>query len=123
MRFAATSDGFNVNYVEVVSVPTGAESDGRSARVALYPCYPNPFNPTTTIGYEVRERVPVTLAIYDVGGKRVKTLADGESTGTGYHEKVWDGRNEAGRVVSSGVYFYRLEAGGYTETRRMVLLK
>jgi hypothetical protein len=123
MRFVPTSDGFNVNYFEVVSVPTAVASHGRAAQVALYPCYPNPFNPTTTIGYEVRERVPVTLAIYDVAGRRVKTLVDGETSGAGYYEQVWDGRDESGRVVASGVYFYRLDGGSHTETRRMVLLK
>jgi hypothetical protein len=123
MRFVPTSDGFNVNYFEVVSVPTAIGASDQFGRTALHPCYPNPFNPMTTISYDLRERVPVTLAIYDVTGRRVKTLVDREAANAGRYEKVWDGRDETGRAVASGVYFYRLDAGGYTETRRMVLVK
>ena len=123
MRFVPALDGFNVNYFEVVSAPTAIASDGQAARFELHPCHPNPFNPMTTISYDLRERVPVTLAIFDVTGRRVKTLVNGEDTNAGRYEQVWDGRDETGRAVASGVYFYRLDAGGDTATRRMVLVK
>ncbi len=123
MRLTADTDGFNVNYFDVVAVPTAVGRGGLPVVAALNPCYPNPFNPATTISYDVRESVPVTLAIYDVTGRRIRTLVDGQPTNAGHYELTWDGRDQSGRVVASGVYFYRLDAGGFSETRRMVLLK
>jgi hypothetical protein len=84
--------------------------------------YPNPFNPQTTIAFSLKSRGVVTLAIYNVAGERVRTLAD-EAFAAGAHTKVWDGRNDAGSPVSSGIYFYRLTAPGFSQTRKMVLLK
>jgi hypothetical protein len=123
MRFVPTSDGFNINYIEVVSGPTAITSGEQLWNSVLHPCYPNPFNPMTTISYNLREQVSVTLTIYDVTGREVKRLVDGEVTNSGRYEKIWDGRDETGRAVASGVYFYRLEAGGFTQTRKMTLIK
>jgi flagellar hook assembly protein FlgD len=64
----------------------------------------------------------VTLTVYDVSGRLVTTLVD-ETRGPGVHEVSWDGRDAARRQVSSGVYFYRIDAGSFVETKRMVLLK
>jgi len=83
---------------------------------------PNPFNPTTTIGFDVADRVRATLRIYDVRGRQVRELMN-ESVPAGSHSVVWDGRDDTGRAVASGVYYYRLEAGPTSATRRMVLLK
>ena len=123
MRFAPTAGEFNINYFDVTALPTDVASDARPARAALHPCFPNPFNPTTTIAFDIVESVPVSLAVYDVAGRRVATLVDGEVTPAGRYERVWNGRDDRGRTVASGVYFYRLGAGPYSETRRMVLLK
>lgn len=123
MRFAPTADGFNVNYFEFTLVATAVLSDEPPERGALHPCYPNPFNPVTTISYDLQERVPVTLVIYDVTGRRVKTMIEAEAVDAGRHDLVWDGRDDSGRVVAAGVYFYRLEAGGYSKTRKMVMAK
>ncbi len=101
------------------NLPTGAAT---GAVNALQPNYPNPFNPQTTIAYSTRARARVTLVIYNVSGERVRTLVSDEMP-AGAHTTVWDGRNDAGREVSSGVYFYRLVAGDFTRTRKMVLLK
>ena len=84
---------------------------------ALRPNQPNPFGSATTIRYDLPEAVPVTLAVYDVTGREVARLVDGEQ-GPGYHSATFDGR-----ALPSGVYVYRLRAGSFTETRRMVLLK
>jgi hypothetical protein len=89
---------------------------------ALSQNYPNPFNPTTTIAFSIKERGHVSLAIYNVAGERVQTLAD-EIVAAGAHTSVWDGRDAAGQPVSSGVYFYQLKATGFEQTRKMVLLK
>jgi hypothetical protein len=88
----------------------------------LYQNHPNPFNPTTTISFTLPERERVTLSIYDVGGRFVRTLID-EIVGEGLQERNWDGRDAQGGEVSSGVYFYRLTAGDKTLTKKMILLK
>ena len=87
----------------------------------LNPAVPNPFNPTT-ISFTLPERARVTLSIYDVQGRTVRTLVDETGSG-GYQERVWDGRDAAGSPVSSGVYFYRLTAGNRTLTKKMVVLR
>lgn len=90
----------------------------------LASAYPNPFNPTTTIRYSVRERTHVSLKIYDVGGRLVKTLVDeAKNPNSNGHSVEWNGRNNLGHRVSSGLYFYRLVAGSFTKTKKMVLLR
>jgi hypothetical protein len=83
---------------------------------------PNPFNPNTTIAYGLAADGAVSLRVYDVSGALVRVLVDGWRP-AGPHEAVWDGRNGSGEAMSSGVYFYRLQADGFTQTRKMVLLK
>jgi hypothetical protein len=83
---------------------------------------PNPFNPVTLIRYQLSNREHVTLSVYDASGQLVRTLVD-EVRPVGRNEVMWDGRNGAGAPVGSGVYFYRLDAGKYSESRKMVLLK
>jgi hypothetical protein len=84
--------------------------------------YPNPFNPTTTIRYEVPERVRVTMAIYNVAGERVRVLVN-EQKPQGRHFTTWNGRNDAGESVASGVYFYRMQAGSFVQAKKLVFLK
>ena len=84
--------------------------------------YPNPFNPSTRIGFALPVATHVRLDVINILGQRVVTLADREIE-AGNHEILWNGTNSKGKVVSSGVYFYRLVAGDFTETRKMVLLK
>lgn len=84
--------------------------------------YPNPFNPQTEIAYTLPEGSNVKLEIYNVLGQKVKVLAD-EYQSAGTKKVVWDGRNENGEKVSSGIYFYRLDAGNYVQTKKMSLLK
>ena len=83
---------------------------------------PNPFNPTTQLSYQIAAGQFVTLAIYDVSGKKIRGLVTKQQP-AGLYTVEWDGRNDDGELVSSGVYFYRLSAGEFTQTRRMVLLK
>ncbi len=84
--------------------------------------YPNPFNPATAIRFSIPEAGVVRLQVYDVAGRVVRTLMDG-AMGAGRVLVTWDGTDETGRRVASGVYFYRLEASGATLTRKMMLLK
>lgn len=91
---------------------------------ALEQNYPNPFNPTTQISYSVPANGFVNLSVFNVLGQKVTTLVDGEMP-IGNHVVEWDGTNDAGTGVSSGVYFYRLTAQdvGFVETKKMMLLK
>gem|GEM_PF-2403584 len=88
----------------------------------LYGNYPNPFNPTTTIRYSLPNTQRVTLAVYNLQGQRIRTLIN-YTQQANEHQAVWDGRNDSGEAVSSGVYFYRLTAGEFSESRKMVLLR
>ncbi|MEJ2721998.1 MAG: T9SS type A sorting domain-containing protein, partial [bacterium] len=83
---------------------------------------PNPFNPSTTIHYEVAEAVHVRLKVYDVAGRLVRTLVDEPKKPNAY-KVVWDGNDRHGRRVASGVYFSKLEAGSFVKTKKMVMLK
>jgi len=85
--------------------------------------HPNPFNPSTTISYRLAETLPVSLRVYDLSGRLVRTLVHGENQSPGAHEFVWEGRNDGGQSVASGTYVYRLDAGGYAVSRRLMLLK
>ena len=93
----------------------------------LLPNYPNPFNPETWIPYQLAEPANVTLRIYSVDGTLVRTLALGHQSAGMYHSinraAYWDGRNEHGEAVASGVYFYTLTAGNFTTTRKMLIQK
>ncbi len=88
----------------------------------LYPCRPNPFNPRTTIKYDLPVAGAVRLAVFDVAGRLVRTLVE-DSMPQGSHEAVWDGRDSTGREVGSGSYLARLEFGGRVETVRMGLVR
>ncbi|MCB0291580.1 MAG: T9SS type A sorting domain-containing protein [Calditrichaeota bacterium] len=88
----------------------------------LYQNYPNPFNPATQIRFSLAHRVKVKLEIFNLLGQRVKTLVNAEMA-PGQHRLRWDGRNDAGLRVSSGVYFYRLKAGDYVKSRKMILIR
>ncbi|UCH83418.1 MAG: T9SS type A sorting domain-containing protein, partial [Candidatus Latescibacterota bacterium] len=79
-------------------------------------------NPTTRIRYEVGARVHVSLTVYDVQGRKIKQLVD-EVRGPGQFTAEWNGTNVNGSRVSTGVYFYRIEAGSFVQTRKMVMLK
>jgi alpha-tubulin suppressor-like RCC1 family protein len=88
----------------------------------LYPNAPNPFNPMTTLRFDIPVGGRVHLAVYDVAGRLVRVLVE-EELPAGTHQAVWDGRDSAGRAVASGSYFARLEAGGKVETVRMGLVR
>jgi hypothetical protein len=89
---------------------------------ALEQNYPNPFNPTTTIVYHLPEATHVTLTVYDVLGREVMQLVNGQVE-AGSHTAIWHGTRSDGTSVSSGMYIYRLEAGSYTSTQTMSLIK
>ena len=92
------------------------------AKVLLFDNYPDPFNPSTTIRYSLGEGNHVTLTVYNMLGQAVKTLVD-QFESAGSREAIWDGSNDFGQKVASGMYLYRISAGNFTATKRMFLLK
>ena len=90
--------------------------------VTLHQNYPNPFNPTTTIGYSITGTNHVTVGVYDITGRLVRTLVD-EAKVAGPHSVMWDGRDTNGIVVATGIYFVRLESVGRVATQKIVVLK
>jgi hypothetical protein len=100
---------------------TGAEPPA-SSRNSLGAAYPNPFNPNTTIRYSLEKGDFTELTVYDVAGRRIRSLESGFAP-AGYHEVSWNGLDDNGRPAASGVYFYRISSGDFKETRKMVLLK
>lgn len=128
-------DDYNVTpqaeyvYVLGVALPDGRQLSSPSQRVLfgapkfeLAQNYPNPFNPTTTIGFTLPAAGPVTLAVFDVTGKRIRTLIDGVVP-VGSTRVEWNGRDVDGRPVSTGVFLYRLETEYGVVSRKMVVLK
>lgn len=83
---------------------------------------PNPFNPVTRISFSIPVAEQVQVRVYDVAGREVRTLAD-RHYAAGSHDVIWDGKNNAGHQLASGVYFYQLRAGAFTQVRKMVMLK
>jgi len=84
--------------------------------------YPNPFNPTTTISFNLPSDSDVSVGVYNVKGQKVKTLLNEKST-QGQHEVIWNGLNDNNKPVSSGVYLYRVKADNQESVKRMILLK
>ena len=91
--------------------------------------YPNPFNPSgagrspsTTISFNIPETGDIKLEVFNIKGQKVKTLIDCYSA-PGKYEVIWDGKDDNGKQVSSGVYFYKMKAGDYTSVRKMLLMK
>ena len=89
---------------------------------SLYQNYPNPFNPETTINYELPEQSQVLINIYDILGREIRTLVN-DFQDAGYKSVIWDGTDEFGRSVGTGIYLYQIKASGFTQTKKMVLLK
>ena len=133
LRRKYTDDGIVIgktyDYVLSAVRKDGSEVRARTATVkttarklTLYQNHPNPFNPKTTISFDLPSSARVVLSIYDVEGKLVRKVADAVM-GEGHRSVTWDGKDERGGSVGSGVYFYRLKSGKRTLTRKMVLLK
>ncbi len=118
-RVAVLSD--LLTYFGKQTSPVGVGSSAK--RDFLAQNVPNPCNPSTRIAYSMSRAGSVTLRVYDVAGRLVRTLVDDDHSPAGRAEVAWDGRDDRGASVASGVYFYRLEAGSFVSTRKMVLLK
>lgn len=111
--------------IDLENYPQGSEPAAANARprgFELRQNYPNPFNPTTAISYQLPAISDVEIAVYNSLGQRVRTLVNARQP-AGMYEVKWEGRDEGGNPVGSGVYFYRLQTRNFTETRKMLLLR
>jgi hypothetical protein len=108
---------------EQVGVPHDDAAAAMPARTLLHPNVPNPFNPVTTIEFDLARDGHVSLRVYDVAGRLVRTLVDVKLAAGAGHAATWNGLDDAGNRVSSGVYFYWLVTVDFAETRKMVLMK
>ncbi len=101
---------------------SGVGDGGLPTAYVLDGAYPNPFNPATTIKFATPKTGLVNLKIFDLAGRHVRTLVNGQKS-AGYHSIMWDGTDHKGRGVASGAYYYRLQAEGFDETQKMLLIK
>ncbi len=127
-KWFATSGG--VAYLGVpTSVPDEPVQNNIPNSFELFQNYPNPFNPNTTIPFTVygsqlivHSPIHTTLKIYNIRGQLVRTLVDDERL-LGYYQVFWDGKDNSGKEVASGIYFYQLKTRDYSDTRKMILLR
>ena len=106
-----------------MSIPVGTASPSQTInRVTLHQNVPNPFNPATTISFSLPKDGLAEISIYDAAGRRVRSLASREFE-SGIHELRWNGKDDAGRAVASGVYHYRLRTEKGTDSRPMTLVR
>jgi hypothetical protein len=114
------TDSINVT----VTGSTGVDAAGIIlTEFSLSQNYPNPFNPSTSIKFGLPTQAPVTMEIYNVLGVKVRTLIHGEVMNAGFHQMEWNGKDDAGISVTSGVYLYRINAGTFQVTKKMMMLK
>ena len=121
-------EGERIQYVGEMVVPYEMrEVVGMPGRSELLQNYPNPFNPETWIPYQLPGRSRVVVRIYDMMGRLVRVMDLGWKEAGYYLDRnraaYWDGRNELGEEVASGVYFYQVQAGRFSEVRRMVIMR
>jgi flagellar hook assembly protein FlgD len=89
---------------------------------SLYQNHPNPFNPITTLRYDIPQVINVNIAIYDMMGRQVKTLVNGIQS-AGHKSVQWNSTNNQGKPVSAGVYLYKIQVGDFVDTKKMILLR
>jgi flagellar hook assembly protein FlgD len=111
---------FEVECESKVKDETGSRK--KPSQFALFQNHPNPFNQTTKIEFTLAKSGFISLIIYDLLGRRVRTLLS-EQLSSGYKSVLWDGKDDMGEDVASGIYFYQLRVGTFSETKKLVLLK
>lgn len=108
---------------DIVLIYSGTSADDLIPEpISLFDNYPNPFNPTTHIRFQISESAPVVLDIYNVRGEKVKTLVN-ETLAPQLYDYVWSGTDDDNNMIGSGIYFYKLRSGKYTSTKKMILMK
>ena len=109
--------------IQIAFAPTAVELSMLPTATALAQNFPNPFNPETNIRFDLSGATTVTLTVYDAAGQAVRSLVAGEFMEAGTYNLTWDGRNGAGDMVGSGIYFYEMRAGSFTLMKKMTLLQ
>ena len=107
---------------EAVSIALSGVVNSLPTEFALAQNYPNPFNPTTEINFDLPKNAHVELSVFNILGQSVTTLVSGEMP-AGSHQISWNGTDSDGGSVASGIYFYRISAGDYSSSKKMMLLK
>ncbi|MCK4548638.1 MAG: T9SS type A sorting domain-containing protein, partial [Candidatus Krumholzibacteria bacterium] len=113
----------DLRMVLLIDPTTDSDPGTPGVKTGLQGTYPNPFNPTTTIAYSIEKGGPVTLTVYDIAGRRVRTLLNAKMTEAGSYTVTWDGLDDRGNNVSSGVYFCRFSSGETDSSTKMILLR
>ena len=113
---------FRGGAISVLSISSLVSAESIPSTFALDQNYPNPFNPETTIRYHLPEQATVTLTVYNLEGQLIRKLESGQRN-AGTYEVIWDSRDDNGRQVASGVYFYRLQAGEFIAVKKLILMK
>ena len=119
-RLSDVDYGGNVEYHSLQVM--GVSSSNIPEQFILHPNYPNPFNPVTTIRYELSKESFVAITIYDMLGNVVHNLVNANES-PGYKSIQWNATNNQGEPVSAGVYLYKIQAGDFVDTKKMILLK
>ncbi len=120
--FGSNFDYATIKYSTSTGIKDEAESGNKPSRFMLSQNYPNPFNPVTTIEYYLPKSALVKLSVYNILGQKVRNLVNEYQT-AGIKRMSWDGKDETGNSVASGIYFYKLSASDFAETRKMLLIK
>ena len=124
-RVSALVGSYYSYYSDVISVTLewlGVDNDGLPTSYMIHQNYPNPFNPVTTLRYDLPEDALVNITIYDMMGRQVSTLVSSQQSAV-YKSVQWNATNDAGSLVSAGLYLYMIQAGDFKQTKKMVLLK
>jgi len=114
----ANMGAFGIGCEAILSI----DKDAIPLQYTLHQNYPNPFNPITTLRYDLPEQATVNIIIYDMLGRQVRTLLN-QTQDAGFKLVIWNATNDHGKPVSAGVYLYKIQAGEFVQTRKMVLLK
>lgn len=125
LYFAEPLDSSTLAKLGFTRFPTSVEQINNDIPVsfALEQNYPNPFNPSTTIRYALQETRKITINVYDIQGRLVKSLVNNSEQSAGTYEVSWDGTDSNGNKVTSGIYFAKMSAGSFHQTQKMVLMK
>lgn len=123
------NENYKLQFTAITSNATGIAAAARPTQMSLKQNYPNPFGPasaskslSTTIDYALNKGTDITLTVYDMLGRRVKSLVNTHQAQGSYHV-IWDGTNNNGQAESAGIYLYKIETASYSKTNRMILLR
>ena len=114
--------GMSVYYNSHSTVPVKSEEKRVADNFFVYPNYPNPFNPSTQISFQLETSYFVKIEIHNLYGQKVRTLVN-DRTPAGFHVVKFDGRDENGNTLSSGIYFYTIKAGPFRQSKKFTLLR